>query len=341
MAEAGPLDEFASRPGGPAARADRVRLGPGQRRPAAAAQGGQAAGAARLRTWRARPTWTRGAQRCWPGIWRAGDLRRRSPAPPGPCPRRRIRVRLDLLLDGLALLITDGPAAAAPTLRQAVNALRQRRHLRRRQASGGAGWPRSPAAVVLWDADGWHAIAARQIQLARNAGALDQLPIYLAADGHDRRLDAATSRAAAAADRGGRSGLRRRPESRIPPFTALLLAGLRGSEAEAVPLIEATIDAAAAAGQGIMRRPGAHWVAAVLYNGLGRYDEAAAAAAAGRRRPPGIYVSVWALPELVEAAVRSGKRPSSPAMRWSGWRRRPRPAAPTGAWASRRAHARC
>ena len=30
MAEAGPLDEFAARPGGPAARADRVRLGPGQ-----------------------------------------------------------------------------------------------------------------------------------------------------------------------------------------------------------------------------------------------------------------------------------------------------------------------
>ena len=34
----------------------------------------------------------------------------------------RVRVRLDLLLDGLAPLITDGRAAAAPTLQRAANA---------------------------------------------------------------------------------------------------------------------------------------------------------------------------------------------------------------------------
>jgi DNA-binding CsgD family transcriptional regulator len=49
----------------------------------------------------------------------------------------------------------------------------------------------------------------------------------------------------------------------------------------------------------------AHWVAAILYNGLGRYQEALASArqAAGHRL---VYLSMWALPELVEAAARTG-----------------------------------
>jgi hypothetical protein len=51
--------------------------------------------------------------------------------PPGPA---------DLLLDGLALLVTDGPAAAAATLRQAARALPATSPQNR--FSGGAGWPR-------------------------------------------------------------------------------------------------------------------------------------------------------------------------------------------------------
>ena len=49
----------------------------------------------------------------------------------------------------------------------------------------------------------------------------------------------------------------------------------------------------------------AHWVTAVLHNGLGRYQEALAAArqAAGHRL---VHLSMWALPELVEAAARTG-----------------------------------
>ena len=46
--------------------------------------------------------------------------------------------------------------------------------------------------------------------------------------------------------------------------------------------------------------------AAVLYNGLGRYDEAAAAAAAPPPTRSRVRPAMWALPELVEAAVRRG-----------------------------------
>jgi DNA-binding CsgD family transcriptional regulator len=53
----------------------------------------------------------------------------------------------------------------------------------------------------------------------------------------------------------------------------------------------------------------ARWAAAVLYNGLGRYEEAREAARRAAEDPAGLYVSIWALPELIEAAVRSGNMP--------------------------------
>jgi DNA-binding CsgD family transcriptional regulator len=51
----------------------------------------------------------------------------------------------------------------------------------------------------------------------------------------------------------------------------------------------------------------AHWAASVLYNGLARYEEAAWAARQATSYPFELVDSVWALPELVEAAVRRGE----------------------------------
>src|SRR5208282_1328205 len=89
------------------------------------------------------------------------------------------------------------------------------------------------------------------------------------------------------------------------PFTAMLMASLRGDHAAAAPLIEATIADAAATGQGIAATY-AHWAAAILNNGLGRYQEAMAAAHYASQETPTLYMSMWALPELVEAAARCG-----------------------------------
>jgi ATP/maltotriose-dependent transcriptional regulator MalT len=85
----------------------------------------------------------------------------------------------------------------------------------------------------------------------------------------------------------------------------MMLASLRGDPAEAGPLIEATIARAAAGGQGIAVAY-AHWVAAILANGLGRYEEALAAARHASEDTFTLHVSMWALPELAEAAARSG-----------------------------------
>ena len=50
----------------------------------------------------------------------------------------------------------------------------------------------------------------------------------------------------------------------------------------------------------------AQWAAAVLYNGLGRYDEAATAAGQVTAEDIDPFPSMWALPELVEATARIG-----------------------------------
>jgi DNA-binding CsgD family transcriptional regulator len=208
----------------------------------------------------------------------------------------------ELLLAGLSLLITDGLIAAAPTLRQAVSlfvgdSITDSDRLRR-------GFFALAPICFLWDEDGYRTLMDRQIQLIRNAGALDHLPLD---------LEAAAVLAVWSGDFAGAAALIAEAEavcdvtgSRIPPYNALLLAGLRGRQAEALPLIDATSKAAKVAGQESSLVPFAHWVTATLYNGLGRYDEAREAARLAADDPAGIYVSMWALPELIEAATRSG-----------------------------------
>src|SRR3712207_2444416 len=85
----------------------------------------------------------------------------------------------------------------------------------------------------------------------------------------------------------------------------MLLAALRGRESEASALIEAAIKDAADAGEGLAVQFG-HWATAILYNGLGRYEDALAWAQQASEVTPKLFISVWALSELMEAATRSG-----------------------------------
>jgi DNA-binding CsgD family transcriptional regulator len=208
---------------------------------------------------------------------------------------------VDLVLDGLVLLVTDGPAAAAPTLRHAVStftgaAVTAEQRLR-------WGWFAQAAASALWDDDAWHAILARQVRLAREAGALDQLPVMLGALGTAAVWSGDFAEAAALIAQA--DAVCEVTGSRAAPSAAMMLASLRGDQAAADPLIEATIAQAAAGGQGIAVAY-AHWVAAILANGLGRYEEALAAARQASADTFTVHISMWGLPELVEAAARTG-----------------------------------
>jgi DNA-binding CsgD family transcriptional regulator len=206
----------------------------------------------------------------------------------------------DQLLDGLALLVTDGPAAAVPTLRQAVSAFTSTESPPEEILQWG--WVATAADDALWG-HGGASVTERQIQVAREAGALGQLPILLNRMAGDAVLSgdlaAAVSLIAEANTVCEATG------SRIGPYAAVLLASFRGREAEAAPLIQATLEAAAARGQGFAVTWG-HWAAAILYNGLSRYPEVLDAARHASDHAH-IYASAWVLPELIEAAARTGK----------------------------------
>jgi DNA-binding CsgD family transcriptional regulator len=214
--------------------------------------------------------------------------------PPAGAPRP-----LDLLLDGLALLTTEGRAAAAATLQRAADSLTSipvKDVLR-------WGWAATAASDAVWDDERTRAISARQVQLVRDAGALAQLPIHLAALGLAKTwigdFAGAASLIAESDSVAAATG------SPIAPYTLLRLRALQGGESEASPLIASAIERASAGGQR-SAAAWAQWAAAVLYNGLARYEQAASAARQATTNTFEPRVSMWALPELVEAGARVG-----------------------------------
>jgi len=217
------------------------------------------------------------------------------PPPAGP-PRP-----LDLLLSGLARLTTDGYAAAAPTLQRAAEVLTSipvEDVLR-------WGWMAPSAYTPVWDAEGMHAISARQVRVVRESGALSKLPLYLSHLGIAClwRGDLAGA-AALIAETDSTAAV---TGSRIAAYTLLRLRALQGAEAETTAAVAGAIGQAAADGQG-MAAAWAHWAAAVLGNGLGRYPEAVSAARRAVSAAVHPHPYLWTLPELVEAAARSGDR---------------------------------
>jgi DNA-binding NarL/FixJ family response regulator len=214
----------------------------------------------------------------------------------------------DLLLDGLAELVTEGRSAAAPALRRAVSAFRGERI----SVEKGLQWGvlASSAAVELWDFESWDALITRQMELARDAGALAPLSIALNGEGIVvtwRGDFAAAARVIVEAD-----AVTEATGTRIAPYGGLLLAALQGREDEARALIDATIRDATAGGEGLAVQY-AQWTTAVLYNGLGRYENALAPAQQASEATPELFIAVWALPELIEAAIRSGNADLAPA----------------------------
>ena len=93
----------------------------------------------------------------------------------------------------------------------------------------------------------------------------------------------------------------------VPPYGALALAAFRGREDEVTRLVRAGTQDFIARGEG-MGLTVSQWVTAVLYNGLGRYDDAFAAAAQATVDPHELWFSTFATVELIEAASRSGRQ---------------------------------
>ena len=207
----------------------------------------------------------------------------------------------DLLLDGLALLITEGYPAGTPILRRALSAFRSE-DISRQEGLRWL-WLACRAAVDLWDDETWYVLSTRHVQLARDAGALSVLPIALIS-----RMGVYlwTGELSAAASLNHEvEAVTEATGSHLAPYGALGLAAFRGREAEASELIETSMKEVVARGEGqglaLM-----DWTSAVLYNDVGRYEDALDAAQQAGEHPEELPFA-WGLVELIEAATRSGK----------------------------------
>src|SRR5512133_3202101 len=246
----------------------------------------------------------------WAEMW-AGDLD--SPggllaaaeaaraAPPGPEPPCAV----DVLLDGLALRLTQGFVASAPMLARALelslalDITNDEAGLWRWLAGGRAS---AIVALELWDAESWHALAAVQAQFARDTGAVVHLQYALNFLAMAHLLAGELTTAARLIE-----------EDRLiakvtgnPPvgYAAMALMAWRGQEAPASELSEATSRTATARGLGRMVSF-ADYASSVLYNGLGRHDAARNPAWRAFERDELGY-GPYVVPELAEAASRTG-----------------------------------
>jgi DNA-binding CsgD family transcriptional regulator len=229
----------------------------------------------------------------------AAEAARNAP-PSGEAPRA-----VDLILDALAVRLTDGYVAAAPVLTRALASV----------TTPGAGeddadrvlWMAGNRAAGIianevWDYDAGRMVAERQVRVAREAGALVQLQFALNFLANRLVLEGELEAAAALVDEDQHLSLM----TGVPPlgYTSLLLEALRGDEARMSALIATTADAAAARGQ---RRivTLADYAAAVLHNGLGQHTRALECARRVFQHDVLGYQTL-AAPELAEAASRSG-----------------------------------
>ena len=221
-------------------------------------------------------------------------------APPGTDPPRV----LDVVLDAIALRLTEGYAAAAASLTRALEMFRGLKtetaeDVRRLLLAG----PMNPAMIALeaWDAESLRALVDRQVQFARETGALVELySVNFLAYSH---LLAGESDTAAALIEEARL-IAQATGSAGFPFAEMMLAAWRGDETQASALVQLTRRQAPAGGPDRMDNL-ATCAVGVLCNGLGRYDAALGYASPAFVRDA-MGTGPYFVPELIEAASRTG-----------------------------------
>jgi DNA-binding CsgD family transcriptional regulator len=163
------------------------------------------------------------------------------------------------------------------------------------------------AAMEIWDDAGLHTLATTQLALARETAALTPLTVALdqiaggdnVVSGQFAVADANFAEARELAEATG-EGIARHASA-----GALIVSAWRGRTPEARDLVLANMREAIARGLG-RYVTFTQYATAVLENGLGHYEEALGAARSAAQ-DGALCLSTFALPELVEAAVRSGE----------------------------------
>ncbi|MGP3965292.1 ATP-binding protein [Nonomuraea sp. 3N208] len=219
-------------------------------------------------------------------------------APPGPPPERN-----DLLLNGTAVATIEGYSAGMPMVLQALDGFRTEGISREE----GLGWLPLACRMAhnVWDFDSYSVLSEKLVNLARETGALSVLPsallLLLSARVLAGELAVADALVAEAVTIGEVTGSRF-----MAQYGALVAEPWRGREAATRQVIEAITRDTALQGEGKVLTA-TQWASSVLYNGLGRYEEAYVAAERGAENPQELGLSTWSMIEFVEAAARSGR----------------------------------
>lgn len=219
-----------------------------------------------------------------------------------------LRRPIDFLLRGMANRISGGMNAGSGDLRTALELMcspeQQHDGHVLRWMSLGLAIVQECAAGELWDDALWHQLATDMVRQAREAGALAVLPpalVYRAGvhvmAGEFSTAATLIEEAASITAATGYAPLQ---------YHSLTLAAFRGDRDDVVRLIEAATADGTARGEGrVLAVTGFH--TAILYNGLARYEEAFAAAHQAAAYED-LSIGTWFLPELIEAAVRTGRQ---------------------------------
>ena len=229
------------------------------------------------------------------GVLAVAQAARAAPAPPH-APRAP-----DLLLEGLATLFSESYEAAVPVLRQAHRAFDAARMPAAERLRWK--WLATVSSIHLWDDTRWELIAEGHVQLARETGALGELPLALTQRVYVHLFAGELTAAASLVDE--IQTATEASDTVVAPYGAVGLLVLRGHQAEASYLIEHTRAEVTRRGEGV-GLPMLDWAEAILYNGLGRYEDARAAALRATEHPHALAASNWGMVELIESAARAG-----------------------------------
>ena len=214
-----------------------------------------------------------------------------APEPPRP---------IDLVLDAFTIRYTDGYEAALAPLREAIDVCCEERDPGEEFLQWQ--WFAPPMAPELWDDEGWDRLTAQILGLNRNAGAVSTLPGAL--EFRAEFLLHAGDFAAASALYTEIDAIRQMTGQAPHPHASLEFAAWQGNEALALDVIDAGMQLMSDGENGRTIGLG-EYAKAVLFNSMGRYEEALnAAQRACTHDDLGLYGRY--LLERIEAGLRSG-----------------------------------
>jgi DNA-binding CsgD family transcriptional regulator len=225
------------------------------------------------------------------------DVAQAAAAAPPPAREQRT---VDILLDSIAGSYIGEVRPGVPGLRAVL-------------AGFGAGitpaeqlrwiWLACMTAMRLLDDRHWDIISELHLQLAREGGALSELPLALNSRTTVKVFAGHFGAASALADEA--EAVQKAIRSNMAPYGGLALAALRGDQVSTTKLFNTTVEDVSLRGEGIGITI-AYWAWAALNSGSGDYDEALAAAVRATEYDPDLLTMAWPAAELVEAAIRAG-----------------------------------